>query len=37
MAELKKITNQPVKYVINTHHHGDHSGGNAKMQVAYGR
>jgi len=32
MAELKKITNQPVKYVINTHHHPDHSGGNAKMQ-----
>jgi cyclase len=32
MAELKKITSQPVKYVINTHHHGDHSGGNAKMQ-----
>jgi len=31
MAELKKITNQPVKYVINTHHHGDHTGGNAKM------
>jgi glyoxylase-like metal-dependent hydrolase (beta-lactamase superfamily II) len=33
MAELKKITNQPVKYVINTHFHGDHSGGNAKMQM----
>ena len=33
MAELKKITNQPVKYVINTHHHGDHSGGNAKLQA----
>jgi cyclase len=32
MAELKKITTQPVKYVVNTHHHGDHSGGNAKMQ-----
>ncbi|MBV9508638.1 MAG: MBL fold metallo-hydrolase [Acidobacteriia bacterium] len=32
MSELKKITNQPVKYVINTHHHADHSGGNAKMQ-----
>lgn len=32
MAELKKITNQPVKYVINTHHHPDHSGGNARMQ-----
>jgi glyoxylase-like metal-dependent hydrolase (beta-lactamase superfamily II) len=33
MAELKKITSQPVKYVINTHHHADHSGGNAKMQA----
>src|SRR6201991_4925684 len=32
MTELKKITTQPVKYVVNTHHHGDHSGGNAKMQ-----
>src|ERR1700761_5238675 len=33
MAELKKITDKPVKYVINTHHHGDHSGGNVKMQA----
>jgi cyclase len=32
MAELKKVTNQPVKYVVNTHHHGDHSGGNLKLQ-----
>ena len=30
VAEVKKLTNQPIKYVINTHHHGDHSGGNAK-------
>src|SRR5579863_2508240 len=34
MAELKKITNQPVKYVVNTHHHFDHAGGNAAMQMA---
>jgi cyclase len=33
LAEVKKISNQPVKYVINTHHHGDHSGGNAKLQA----
>ena len=33
MAEVKKFTSQPVKYVINTHHHGDHSGSNAKMQA----
>ena len=33
MAELKKVTDKPIKYVINTHHHGDHSGSNAKMQA----
>jgi glyoxylase-like metal-dependent hydrolase (beta-lactamase superfamily II) len=33
VAEVKKLTNQPVKYVVNTHHHGDHSGSNAKMQA----
>ena len=32
-AMLKTVTNQPVKYVINTHFHADHSGGNAKMQA----
>ena len=36
IAELKKVTPQPVKYVINTHHHGDHTGGNAKMQAMGG-
>ena len=30
-AKLKSITDQPVKYVINTHPHGDHTGGNAKL------
>ena len=33
LMQLKTITTQPVKYVVNTHHHGDHSGGNAKMQA----
>ena len=34
LSLLKTVTNQPVKYVVNTHHHGDHSGGNARMQIA---
>jgi glyoxylase-like metal-dependent hydrolase (beta-lactamase superfamily II) len=33
MAEVRKISNQPIRYVINTHYHGDHSGGNVKMQA----
>jgi cyclase len=32
IAEVKKLTPQPIKYVISTHHHGDHTGGNARMQ-----
>ena len=25
---VAQVSDQPVKYVLNTHHHGDHSGGN---------
>jgi glyoxylase-like metal-dependent hydrolase (beta-lactamase superfamily II) len=25
--EVKKLTPKPIRWVINTHHHGDHSGG----------
>ena len=32
LSALKTITTQPIKYVVNTHHHADHSGSNAKMQ-----
>ena len=28
MSLVKSVTNQPIKYIINTHHHGDHTGGN---------
>ena len=33
-AALRSFTDQPVKYVINTHPHGDHSGGNASMPAS---
>jgi glyoxylase-like metal-dependent hydrolase (beta-lactamase superfamily II) len=28
IEELKKTSDKPFKYLINTHHHGDHTGGN---------
>jgi glyoxylase-like metal-dependent hydrolase (beta-lactamase superfamily II) len=31
-AALKSITDKPVRFVINTHYHGDHTGGNAIFQ-----
>jgi glyoxylase-like metal-dependent hydrolase (beta-lactamase superfamily II) len=32
VAAVKKLTSQPIKYVVSTHYHGDHSGSNALMQ-----
>jgi glyoxylase-like metal-dependent hydrolase (beta-lactamase superfamily II) len=29
MADAKKVSSKPVKYVFDTHHHGDHAYGNA--------
>lgn len=31
-AALNTISDQPVKYLVNSHHHGDHTGGNANFQ-----
>ena len=31
VAQVKSVTDKPVKYVINTHHHADHSGGNTRF------
>jgi len=31
VAKVKSVTSQPIKYVLSTHHHEDHSGGNTKL------
>lgn len=31
-AALKGITDKPVRFIINTHYHGDHTGGNLQFQ-----
>jgi cyclase len=31
VAKVAAVTKQPIKFVLNTHQHDDHAGGNAKM------
>lgn len=33
VAKIRSLTDKPIKYVVLTHHHGDHSGGAAKLQA----
>ena len=33
-AKVKSITDKPIRYVLNTHQHGDHTGGNEALLAA---
>jgi len=28
VAQIRSVSDKPIKYLVNTHHHGDHTGGN---------
>jgi cyclase len=34
LAKVRSVSDKPIRYVLNTHHHGDHTGGNAAMLAA---
>ncbi len=34
VAAIRKISPKPIHYIVNTHHHGDHTGGNANLRAA---
>ena len=34
IAQIRKVTDKPIKWVINSHFHGDHTFGNAAFQAA---
>jgi glyoxylase-like metal-dependent hydrolase (beta-lactamase superfamily II) len=34
LAAIKKLSDQPLRYIINTHYHSDHTGGNEPLRKA---
>ena len=31
LSKVGKLTSKPIRYVLSTHHHGDHTGGNPRL------
>ncbi|MES2624915.1 MAG: MBL fold metallo-hydrolase [Pseudomonadota bacterium] len=34
LAKIRELSDGPLRFIINTHHHGDHTGGNANLRAA---
>ena len=34
IAAILEISDKPIRYIVNTHHHGDHTGGNQNLRLA---
>lgn len=34
LARIRELSDEPLRYILNTHHHADHTGGNANLRAA---
>lgn len=34
LAKISELSDGPLRFILNTHHHGDHTGGNASLRAA---